>query len=127
MEDRRGQSPAMGAAGLAPAAIRLLPMLVRTKVGRVILIGGIILIFGGRLLGIDVLSLLGGTGGATATPPAQMSQAEIETAEFVSVVLASTEDTWHGIFRQLGLQYREPTLVFSNPFRQFIPKQSRKH
>ena len=32
-------------------------------------------------------------------------------AEFVAVVLADTEDTWHGIFSQLGGQYKEPTLV----------------
>ncbi len=32
-------------------------------------------------------------------------------AEFVSVVLGDTEDTWHPIFRQLGRDYREPTLV----------------
>ena len=104
----------MGAAGLAPAAIRLLPMLLRTKIGRVILIGGVILIFGGRMLGIDVLSPLGGVGGAPPSSTAQMSEAEIETAEFVSVVLASTEDTWNVIFRQLGLQYQEPTLVLFN-------------
>ena len=27
------------------------------------------------------------------------------------MVLADTEDTWHGIFRELGGEYREPTLV----------------
>ncbi|MCU0538027.1 MAG: zinc metallopeptidase [Hydrococcus sp. Prado102] len=34
-----------------------------------------------------------------------------EMADFVSVVLADTEDTWHGIFQQSGQTYREPTLV----------------
>lgn len=34
-----------------------------------------------------------------------------EMAEFVSVVLADTEDTWHGLFQQSGQTYREPTLV----------------
>jgi len=29
-------------------------------------------------------------------------------AQFVSVVLADTEKTWHGIFRQYGKTYREP-------------------
>ena len=32
-------------------------------------------------------------------------------ADFVSVVLGDTEDTWHDIFRQQGKAYREPTLV----------------
>ena len=36
---------------------------------------------------------------------------EKELAEFVSVVLADTEDTWRGIFRQTGRQYQDPKLV----------------
>ena len=32
-------------------------------------------------------------------------------AEFVSVVLADTEDTWSALFRQAGAQYEEPKLV----------------
>jgi predicted metalloprotease len=31
--------------------------------------------------------------------------------DFVSVVLADTEDVWHTLFRQEGLRYREPKLV----------------
>ena len=31
--------------------------------------------------------------------------------DFVSVVLADTEDAWHAIFRELGDDYREPKLV----------------
>jgi predicted metalloprotease len=34
-----------------------------------------------------------------------------ELAQFVSVVLADTEDTWNAIFRQGGADYREPKLV----------------
>ncbi|MCL4153346.1 UNVERIFIED_CONTAM: hypothetical protein GTU68_058673 [Idotea baltica] len=34
-----------------------------------------------------------------------------EVAEFVSVILADTEDVWSEIFRKNGSQYREPTLV----------------
>ena len=32
-------------------------------------------------------------------------------ADFISVVLADTEDTWRELFRQGGKAYREPTLV----------------
>jgi hypothetical protein len=32
-------------------------------------------------------------------------------ADFISVVLADTEDTWHSLFRQRGETYVEPTLV----------------
>jgi predicted metalloprotease len=34
-----------------------------------------------------------------------------ELAQFISVVLADTEDVWKMIFRESGLTYREPTLV----------------
>ena len=36
---------------------------------------------------------------------------EQQLAEFVSVVLADTEDTWHALFRQYDRTYSEPTLV----------------
>ena len=46
-----------------------------------------------------------------APSAAQASQPTDELADFISVVLADTEDTWNPIFRSLGGQYREPTLV----------------
>ncbi len=36
---------------------------------------------------------------------------EEELAEFVAVVLADTEDVWHKLFNEMGLEYREPILV----------------
>ena len=36
---------------------------------------------------------------------------EEELKQFVSVVLAKSEDVWHDVFRRNGNQYREPTLV----------------
>ena len=36
---------------------------------------------------------------------------EDEMKQFVSVVLAKSEDVWKDVFRQNGRQYREPTLV----------------
>ena len=36
---------------------------------------------------------------------------EEELAEFVSVVLADTEEVWSTIFKEEGLVYEEPTLV----------------
>jgi len=41
----------------------------------------------------------------------QPTAKEQEQADFVSVVLADTEDTWGEIFRQSGYQYEEPDLV----------------
>jgi predicted metalloprotease len=40
-----------------------------------------------------------------------LSPAEKKMGDFVSVVLADTEDVWHTLFRQEGLEYREPKLV----------------
>ncbi len=111
VEDRRGQSPGYSAAGAAPLLLRFLPAMIRSKTGRVILIVGVLAIFGGKLMGIDVLSLLTGGGGSTAQQGQEFSQQEQQQAEFVSVVLADTEDTWKEIFRQQGAAYREPTLV----------------
>jgi predicted metalloprotease len=42
--------------------------------------------------------------------PAQPSGSD-EMADFVSVVLADTEDTWHALFAEQGYRYQEPTLV----------------
>jgi len=113
VEDRRGQGARYSAAGAAPLLLRFLPAMVRSKTGRVILIVGVLVIFGGRLLGVDVLSLfLSGGGGAGATRPTQeFSEQEQRLAEFVSVVLADTEDTWNELFRKMGGQYKEPRLV----------------
>ena len=41
----------------------------------------------------------------------QPTAKEQEQADFVSVVLADTEDTWGAIFRQSGYAYEEPNLV----------------
>jgi uncharacterized protein len=40
-----------------------------------------------------------------------VNPAHEETAQFVGVVLADTEDIWNELFAQEGLDYREPTLV----------------
>lgn len=47
----------------------------------------------------------------TQTTNRQISPAENQLSEFVSVVLADTEDTWNGLFGNMGKTYREPTLV----------------
>lgn len=43
--------------------------------------------------------------------PYVASPEEQHLADFVSVVLASTEDTWHEVFQNTGSTYQEPTLV----------------
>ena len=86
-------------------------------------LGGIILIVVLLFLGVDpsvLLSQLGGmpmepTGsGYERQPPpsgAPRSAGQDELADFVSVVLADTEDTWRAIFAQQGKEYSDPRLV----------------
>ncbi|MEM1239325.1 MAG: neutral zinc metallopeptidase [Cyanobacteria bacterium P01_H01_bin.26] len=85
------------------------------------------IIAGGGGLGVLILalvvSLLGGDPSVVldqvAAPPAQSPTQQIQTspaedrlAEFISVVLADTEDTWHEIFEEeIGQPYQEPSLV----------------
>lgn len=66
------------------------------------------------LLGGDpraLLQLLGGDGGAPGVVSGPPPEEQAEAADFVSVVLASTEDVWGALFREAGRTYREPTLV----------------
>ncbi|NMC38747.1 MAG: metalloprotease [Bacteroidales bacterium] len=48
---------------------------------------------------------------ATESGPVTASPEEEAMANFVSVVLAGTEDVWTGIFKESNLTYRQPTLV----------------
>ncbi len=61
---------------------------------------------------LTILGLLSGEGGpvATQSSPATAPPANDKLAQFVSVVLADTEDVWREQFKQLGATYREPKL-----------------
>ena len=68
-----------------------------------------------------IISLLGGDPGAILNntniinPGSNVEYVETEKdkelAEFVSVVLATTEDVWSDIFKEMGYEYTEPSLV----------------
>jgi predicted metalloprotease len=81
--------------------------------------GGIVLLLlAAWLLGVnplEVLSLLAGGGGSSGTmqlpEPSPGAAATDEGADFVSVVLADTEDTWSVLFAQAGSRYEAPRLV----------------
>lgn len=76
-------------------------------------IGGIVIILVVLLLGGDPTSLLQNiqTDQQTTTSNYSETAEEKELAQFVSVVLAETEDVWHQIFSDLGESYRDPKLV----------------
>ncbi|TDQ35474.1 neutral zinc metallopeptidase [Thiopseudomonas denitrificans] len=112
VDDRRGQksSPINAAMG-GGIAMRLLPVLLKTKGGRTLLLLGVLAFFGARMLGIDLMPLLTGEQVSTSSTPAQLSAEQQRLGEFVSVILADTEDTWTEIFAKQGQRYPAPTLV----------------
>ena len=66
----------------------------------------------GAFLGVDVTPLLQGGGGVTTTGQTEVTQADEDAAQFVSVTLADTEEVWTEVFRtQVGEAYTPPTLV----------------
>lgn len=76
----------------------------------VVIVVMIVLLLGGGNLG----SIFGSSGGAAMGPQATsgaLSQAEAEMGEFVSVILADTEDHWGLQFTASRLVYEPPTMV----------------
>jgi len=80
------------------------------------IIGVLIILAIGLLMGADPVSLLSTIAGESGSldgisQPGALSAADNESADFVSVVLADTEDTWQEIFAQQGRVYEQPKLV----------------
>lgn len=77
-------------------------------------IGTIVIVLIVMLLGGDpseVMNAMQGQQSSTGVVDYQPTAHEQELAEFVSVVLADTEDVWEMLFKGSGVEYREPTLV----------------
>ncbi len=92
VEDRRGMSPkGIVGGGIGTIAIVLIVM----------------------LLGGDPASILQNIDTSDQTTNSNYAESDVEKelAQFVSVVLAETENVWHGIFKEKGSNYREPKLV----------------
>ncbi|AZY93991.1 MULTISPECIES: KPN_02809 family neutral zinc metallopeptidase [Paracoccus] len=91
VEDRRG----MGRAGVGGLGVA----------------GTLVVLAVGYFFGIDVTPLVQGLdqGGGQST---ELSQRDQEWGEFVSVVLADTEEVWQPVLQQqAGVAYQDPTLV----------------
>ena len=78
-------------------------------------VGTLVMILLALYLGVDPTIFLS-QAPTVSVPPAGASREarpaeENRLAEFVSVVLADTEDTWNDLFRRAGGEYREPKLV----------------
>ncbi|HQR49486.1 MAG TPA: neutral zinc metallopeptidase [Steroidobacteraceae bacterium] len=99
IEDQRGRRP------------------VRTGIG--LSIGGVLLLLALSYMGVDVRPFLGMAVQQQASEPQssqpgqpyQESPQEAKLRELTAVVLADTEDAWHAILPQYGVQYVEPKLV----------------
>jgi predicted metalloprotease len=76
-------------------------------------LGAIVIIVLALLFGVDPRMLTQMMPTESTVPESGPVQpgARDELSEFVSVVLADTEDTWNELFRRGGETYREPTLV----------------
>lgn len=76
-------------------------------------IAGVLLLLAGWYFGVDVSQFVDlGSGSGQPSQSAEITPADEQAAEFVSVTLADTEEVWSDIFRrQLGETYQPPTLV----------------
>ena len=114
VQDSRGQ----GGGGM-PGGFGRTPM--RIPIGRsggglsgIIIL--VVLFFALRACGIDPMQILtegdgGGVPGGGGQVSEGQSPASDEMTQFVSTVLAETEDVWNGIFQAEGLKYEEPKLM----------------
>lgn len=93
IEDRRG----MGTAGA----------------GGIGLVGMLIVLAVGYFFGVDISPLVGGLSqGSQSTVQRELTAEQKQMGEFVSVVLADTEEIWTDVLaRQANIQYRKPSLV----------------
>jgi predicted metalloprotease len=84
------------------------------KVGGIGGVGMVAVLVIGYFLGIDVTPLLNGAGTLqnTSGGSTEITEADKQAAQFVSVVLADTEEIWAKIFKeQLNRSYKPATLV----------------
>jgi predicted metalloprotease len=106
VEDRRGGGGFSGGSRMGGGGV---------KIGG---LGLVVILLVGWFFGVDPTALLsqiegGGMGGVGYEQPANTAPIpqDDEGAQFVSAVLADTEDTWTGIFKAAGETYQPPRLV----------------
>ncbi|MES9874747.1 MAG: neutral zinc metallopeptidase [Candidatus Sedimenticola sp. 6PFRAG7] len=115
IEDRRGmRASRMGGIGRGGGGIlRLLPVAFKFLGVKGTLIVAALVLGYGFFTG-NLSQILGGgsfQANQTSTGPVKQSAEEKELVQFMSVVLADTEDTWNSLFQKQGDKYKEPRLV----------------
>ena len=109
IEDRRSSSN-YGTKGRGSNLMALLPiakMLLGTKIGRIVLVVGVVAYF----FGFNPLTLLDSTSSSSTQTKVVNQNIDDQNAKFVSAVLAQTEDIWSEVFKKYGSTYVEPKLV----------------
>ena len=116
VEDRRStRVSGIGGSGRGGGLLRLLPVVYKLLgfKGTALAVVGVVAygLFSGNLT-----QILGGGSFEEGTPKVsqqaiKQSASEKEMVEFISVVLADTEDTWKQLFQQIDKQYQDPQLV----------------
>ena len=121
--DKRGtRMPRMARLGAGGGGIvRLLPLVFRVLGFKGTLIA-VVLVVGYSYFSGDLQRFLGDgalerSQSGSNSQQVKQSAAEKQLVEFVSAVLADTEDSWNELFGQAGKSYREPQLVL---FRQAV-------
>lgn len=112
VEDKRNDSSTNFGSNQNSSIMMLLPlikMLIGTKIGRIILIIGVIAYF----MGFNPLALLNMQEGSSFNSSSTVvnTQKDDKSAQFVSTVLAQTEDIWSNVFKKYNANYIEPKLV----------------
>jgi predicted metalloprotease len=104
--DRRGEEGPAQAGGGIGGLLFLVPWLMRSRVGRVILLVGALFFVGRALFG-------GAIGGQRVSGGSPQSGAQPETPEvhFVSFVLDDVQESWSRDFATRGASYRHAKLV----------------
>lgn len=75
-------------------------------------IGLVLVLIIGAVMGVDPSALLNGLNDPQSGGSAELTQADVQAGEFVSVVLADTEEIWADVFKtQLNRNYTPAVLV----------------
>ena len=111
VEDRRGETQNFGSRTSGSSMVALLPLikaLLGTKTGRIILIVGAVLYFG---FGINPLAFFDSGTQSNQQTKVINKQTDDRQADFVSAILAQTEDIWRDVLRKNGYSYKDAKLV----------------
>tara|TARA_R110002096_G_scaffold161339_6_gene327872 strand:+ start:909 stop:1802 length:894 start_codon:yes stop_codon:yes gene_type:complete len=112
VEDRRASTGGAQRAGGSGVGLSLLFMIGKRFGIKGVIIIGVVFLLMWKLGVVDPSMLLeGGAAPKGSAKPVQISAEEQELFDFVSVVLAGTEEVWGEQFSQRGAKYQPPTLV----------------